>query len=237
MRHDHELENIIYRISESTTISQLERILERIIETFRALSFNYTLVDSFDLSQAVRNRLHLDAGAALHELLDEPPYELSSARRDPSYKPPFLPQVHRLGEIDLVHLSVSTFLGECGDIKMAWGQDIARSSRELQRDIRDLVTISLHLHDATLCILGGATAPRDRYLPKREAECLYLASMGFQGRETAKELHISEAAVRLYLTNARRHLAARNTTQAVARALVRGLMRRPTLTGLRDRKY
>lgn len=230
MQNDYDLELIICRIEESTTISQLERILEQIVEIYFALYITYTLVSPWDFDQSFRRRLRLVAGQGLHEIPGQSPYQRSDVRRGPPHVPPFLPQVREVGKVVLVHFSVNRFQDQYGDIQMAWRQDIAQCPRGLRRHIRDIVMISMHLHDAILRVVSQSTSPRERSLPRREAECLYLASTGLQGREIAEELQISEAAVRLYLTHARRRLSAKNTTHAVARALIKGLMRKPNLT-------
>ncbi len=61
-------------------------------------------------------------------------------------------------------------------------------------------------------------------LSMREKQVLLLAAEGKTAGETAKELKLSESAVRLYTSNALQKLGATNKTQAVAIAFRKGLL-------------
>lgn len=64
------------------------------------------------------------------------------------------------------------------------------------------------------------------HLTEREQECLRMAASGLQALEVAKHLKVKVETVNAHLANARKKLGARNTTQAVSKALVLGLLKR-----------
>lgn len=53
-----------------------------------------------------------------------------------------------------------------------------------------------------------------------------MAASGLQALEVAKHLKVKVETVNAHLANARKKLGARNTTQAVSKALVLGLLKR-----------
>ncbi|MEZ5667950.1 MAG: LuxR C-terminal-related transcriptional regulator [Alphaproteobacteria bacterium] len=61
-------------------------------------------------------------------------------------------------------------------------------------------------------------------LSAREAECLRLSGMGYAGSDIAAELGITERTVRFHVANACDKLGAGHRTEAVVRALRRGLI-------------
>jgi LuxR family transcriptional regulator, quorum-sensing system regulator RaiR len=61
-------------------------------------------------------------------------------------------------------------------------------------------------------------------LSPREVDVMRLAAQGYSAKRTALKLGISPHSVRVHLTFARRRLKARNTAEAVAIALTRGLL-------------
>ena len=61
-------------------------------------------------------------------------------------------------------------------------------------------------------------------LSPREVDVMRLAAQGYSAKRTALKLGISPHSVRVHLTLARRRLKARNTAEAVAIALTRGLL-------------
>lgn len=71
---------------------------------------------------------------------------------------------------------------------------------------------------------AGADAPAAFLLAPspRQAACLTLAARGCSEREMALQLGVAPATVRNHLLRARRRLGARNTTEAVVRALRAG---------------
>ncbi len=61
-------------------------------------------------------------------------------------------------------------------------------------------------------------------LSPREVDAMTFLALGYSRARTAQELSISEHTLRVYIESARYKLGAINTTQAVARALSRGLI-------------
>lgn len=71
---------------------------------------------------------------------------------------------------------------------------------------------------------AGADAPAAFLLPlsPRQIACLRAAALGCSEREIAAQLGLATATVRNHLLRARRRLGARNTTDAVVRAMAAG---------------
>jgi DNA-binding NarL/FixJ family response regulator len=57
-----------------------------------------------------------------------------------------------------------------------------------------------------------------RHLSRRERQCLQMLAQGVVPKRIASSLHLSESAVRLYISTARRKLRAATVYQAIARA-------------------
>ncbi|QCL97981.1 LuxR family transcriptional regulator [Agrobacterium tumefaciens] len=90
--------------------------------------------------------------------------------------------------------------------------------RALRRSAEhDLMLLSHYMHEKFL-IITGVRSNHYRSLSRRERECLQLVARGSVPKRIARQLHLSESAVRLYLANARRKLEARTVYQAIARA-------------------
>lgn len=81
----------------------------------------------------------------------------------------------------------------------------------------DLMLLSHYMHEKFL-IITGFRSSRYRPLSRRERECLQLVGIGFVPKRIARQLDLSESAVRLYLGSARKKLEARTAYQAIARA-------------------
>jgi DNA-binding CsgD family transcriptional regulator len=75
-----------------------------------------------------------------------------------------------------------------------------------------------------LVLAEAEQAPRPRLSP-RERECLTWLVAGLRSDRIAERLGLSRVTVDLHLTRARRRLGARTREQAVARALILGLLR------------
>lgn len=69
-----------------------------------------------------------------------------------------------------------------------------------------------------------APAAATNTLSAREIACLYWAAYGKSSDETAVIVDVSERTVRFHLENAKRKLNALNKTQAVTKAIARGLL-------------
>jgi DNA-binding CsgD family transcriptional regulator len=90
---------------------------------------------------------------------------------------------------------------------------------------RDFMVIGHVYHVMMRGLVRGseplAELPR---LSPREVDVMRLAAQGYSAKRTALKLGISPHSVRVHLTLARRRLKARNTAEAVAIALTRGLL-------------
>jgi DNA-binding CsgD family transcriptional regulator len=71
----------------------------------------------------------------------------------------------------------------------------------------------------------GATSTEKDLLTPREKECLLRLARGDRTDRIAEALGLSNATVDLHLANARRHLGARTSAEAVAKAILRGSIR------------
>lgn len=93
-----------------------------------------------------------------------------------------------------------------------------RDWRVLRRSTeQDLMLLSHYIHEKFLMVTG-IRSNRYRPLSRRERECLELVARGSIPKRIARQLDVSESAVRLYLANARRKLEAATVYQAIARA-------------------
>ncbi|MEM9472549.1 MAG: LuxR C-terminal-related transcriptional regulator [Pseudomonadota bacterium] len=70
--------------------------------------------------------------------------------------------------------------------------------------------------------LGISSMGAEQLLSERERECLIWLCAGLRVSMIAERLSLSESAVRLYITNARRKFGARTREQAIARAIFSG---------------
>lgn len=64
----------------------------------------------------------------------------------------------------------------------------------------------------------------DHVLSKREKECLLWLSRGFRTKEISFRMNIKEVTVTMHLTNARKKLGAKTREQALARAIIEGVI-------------
>jgi len=90
---------------------------------------------------------------------------------------------------------------------------------------RDFMVIGHVFHVMMRGLVRGAEPLVD--LPRlspREVDVMRLAAQGYSAKRTALALGISPHSVRVHLALARRRLKARNTAEAVAIALTRGLL-------------
>lgn len=96
-----------------------------------------------------------------------------------------------------------------------------RSKREWRRlktsCKHDLMLLANYTHERFMAVSGGRTSSYQR-LSRREQQCLQLLSSGKVPKQIASNLQLSESAVRLYLSSARRKLGAATIYQAIARA-------------------
>ena len=90
---------------------------------------------------------------------------------------------------------------------------------------RDFMVIG-HVYHVMMRGLVRGTEPLAELprLSPREVDVMRLAAQGYSAKRTALKLGISPHSVRVHLTLARRRLKARNTAEAVAIALTRGLL-------------
>lgn len=92
----------------------------------------------------------------------------------------------------------------------------------LRADREDMLRLAAqHVHNA-LVTTQNARILQD--LSRRERECLVLLAQGQRTKDIARTLHLSPAAVELYLRNARKKLGVLTREQAVAAAVAKGLL-------------
>lgn len=88
----------------------------------------------------------------------------------------------------------------------------------------DLILIAHYLNQKALELARGGDRLALAALSPRETDALTLLAMGYSRARAAESLAISEHTLRAYVESARLKLGAATTTQAVARALTRGLL-------------
>ncbi|MBV1926922.1 MAG: helix-turn-helix transcriptional regulator, partial [Rhodobacteraceae bacterium] len=89
---------------------------------------------------------------------------------------------------------------------------------------RDLILIAHFFNRKALEFEPNRIPDQSRALSPREVDAMTLLAMGCSRAQAAEKLSISEHTVRVYIESARFKLGALNTTQAVARAMSRGLI-------------
>ncbi|MBV1895728.1 MAG: LuxR family transcriptional regulator [Rhodobacteraceae bacterium] len=89
---------------------------------------------------------------------------------------------------------------------------------------RDLILIAHFFNRKALEFEPNRIPDQSRALSPREVDAMTLLAMGCSRAQAAAKLSISEHTVRVYIESARFKLGALNTTQAVARAMSRGLI-------------
>jgi len=90
--------------------------------------------------------------------------------------------------------------------------------------VRDLILVAHFINQKALEIERGTDALPGQSLSPRETDALTLLAMGYSRAQASESLSISEHTLRVYIESARFKLGAVNTTHAVARAMVKGLL-------------
>ncbi|NDV88230.1 hypothetical protein GTW51_16135 [Aurantimonas aggregata] len=80
--------------------------------------------------------------------------------------------------------------------------------------------VAMYAHER----LRHAPDPHAPSLSRREIECLSWLMHGKRVKDIAFQLNLSSAAIELYVKNARTKLKARTREQAIARAIMLGLL-------------
>lgn len=98
-------------------------------------------------------------------------------------------------------------------------------ARYTDEHVRDMILVGHYLNQKVL-ELDSADGPAEgqQALSPREIDVLTLLGLGYSRAQAAESLNISEHTLRVYIDTARFKLGAANTTHAVAKALVRGLI-------------
>ena len=90
--------------------------------------------------------------------------------------------------------------------------------------LRDLILIAHFFNQKALEIRQGSDAASVLRLSPREIDALTMLAIGYSRAQAADRLAISEHTLRVYIESARSKLGAANTTHAVAKALLLGLI-------------
>ena len=88
----------------------------------------------------------------------------------------------------------------------------------------ELILISHYINQKALELERGSDILDQPSLSPRETDALTLLAQGYSRAQAAESLSISEHTLRVYIESARFKLAASNTTHAVARAVMSGLL-------------
>lgn len=100
--------------------------------------------------------------------------------------------------------------------------DNTRQYARLHREHSTNAHLASVLAFERMVAIGLGSAPDERLLSTRERECLLWLCAGLRVSMIAAKLAISESAVHLYLSNARKKLGAHTREQAIARAIFSG---------------
>lgn len=90
--------------------------------------------------------------------------------------------------------------------------------------LRDLILIAHFFNQKALEIRQGTDQAHLLKLSPREIDALTMLAIGYGRAQAADRLSISEHTLRVYIESARSKLGAANTTHAVAKALILGLI-------------
>jgi DNA-binding CsgD family transcriptional regulator len=90
--------------------------------------------------------------------------------------------------------------------------------------LRDLILIAHFFNQKALEIRQGTDEASLLRLSPREIDALTMLAIGYSRAQAADKLAISEHTLRVYIESARSKLGAANTTHAVAKALILGLI-------------
>lgn len=93
-----------------------------------------------------------------------------------------------------------------------------------QVHLRDLILVAHYFNQKALEIRQGTDAASVLRLSPREIDALTMLATGYSRAQAAEKLSISEHTLRVYIESARSKLGAGNTTHAVAKALLLGLV-------------
>jgi DNA-binding CsgD family transcriptional regulator len=99
--------------------------------------------------------------------------------------------------------------------------------KRLPRLSRDLMLLAYQFHDWAVKVEGMGTDVALDLLSAREKDCLRWRSQGKTDSDIAQLLGISQSTVKFHLENSRTKLGAANTTHAVSKAIVHGLISIP----------
>lgn len=91
-------------------------------------------------------------------------------------------------------------------------------------NMRDLILVAHFFNQKALEIRQGTDAASVLRLSPREIDALSMLATGYSRAQAAEKLSISEHTLRVYIESARSKLGAANTTHAVAKALLLGLV-------------
>ncbi|MDX1821872.1 helix-turn-helix transcriptional regulator [Silicimonas sp. MF1-12-2] len=97
-------------------------------------------------------------------------------------------------------------------------------SRYTSEHATNLILISHYINQKALELERGSDFLDAPNLSPRETDALTMLALGYNRAQAAENLSISEHTLRVYIESARFKLAASNTTHAVARAVMSGLL-------------
>lgn len=123
--------------------------------------------------------------------------------------------------------------GGIGVPARTWGEDMfggwifstsetSVASETLMREKSTATQLAAILAYERMVVLGLGQVAGTEILSERERECLLWLCSGLRVATIADKLLISESAVNLYISNAKRKLGARTREQAIARAILSG---------------
>lgn len=125
---------------------------------------------------------------------------------------------------DGISIGMPRFDGKTGVINLASDQKIALSPEQHRKIIACLNALQPCIHERICHVTENARQNKKPFLTERERTCLVWVAEGKTAHDIAAILAISEATVVFHLKNSIQKLNATNRSQAIAKAVLLGLI-------------
>lgn len=137
----------------------------------------------------------------------------------------FYEGIRALGAHTNITVPLRSSCGRRGGFIVLGGNRHRGEMERFARERGSVLVLAAHYSDIRLGELQHSSAVEQIHLSAREVECLEWLSAGLKYTRIAERMGISLATVRLHLVNARRKLKAATREQALAKAVLLGLVR------------
>jgi len=122
-------------------------------------------------------------------------------------------------------IPVHSSKGDSAVLSFSMGREDSKVLTHIHKSTPDLYLLSAYTHEAAMRVVSGqGLSFKHKDLTSRERECLIWAAEGSTTWDIAKHVGVSESTVIFHLQNAMKKLGAANRQQAIAKAVVLGLI-------------